>query len=95
MPNLQPPVTSVDQALAYRERILAALPPDQPFRPLMTLYLTDDTSPDDISSAADSDVVFAAKLYPAGATTNSAPHSSAIICHGTILAWCSITETTI
>ena len=72
MPNLVPPLTTVDQALAYRERILAALPAGAGFEPLMTLYLTDRTTPDEIARAKSSGLVVAAKLYPAGATTNSA-----------------------
>ena len=71
MPNLRPPVTTVAQATAYRERILAALPAGLDFTPLMTLYLTDNTSPDEIERAADSEFVHAVKYYPAGATTNS------------------------
>lgn len=71
MPNLAPPVTTVEQALAYRARILAALPAGADFEPLMTLYLTDRTSPDEIRRARESDAVVACKLYPAGATTNS------------------------
>jgi dihydroorotase len=71
MPNLQPPVTSVAQALAYRQRILAVLPTDTAFNPLMTLYLTDNTPPDEIMQAANSEHVHAVKLYPAGATTHS------------------------
>jgi dihydroorotase len=71
MPNLQPPVTSVEHALAYRERILAAVPKERSFQPLMTLYLTDRTRPEEIRQARDSGLVHAAKLYPAGATTNS------------------------
>ena len=74
MPNLRPPVTTTAQALAYRERILAALPPGSDFTPLMTLYLTDRLPPEEISRArnADDDTgIVAAKLYPAGATTNS------------------------
>ena len=71
MPNLTPPVTSTEQALAYRERILQALPSDSGFEPLMTLYLTDNTSPEDIMAAHDSGYIKAVKLYPAGATTNS------------------------
>ncbi|WP_374582266.1 dihydroorotase [Pseudoduganella sp.] len=71
MPNLKPPVTTVAQAAAYRDRILAALPEGMDFEPLMTLYLTDNTSPDEIIRAADSGFVHAVKLYPAGATTNS------------------------
>ena len=71
MPNLKPPVTSVPAALAYRERILAHVPEGRDFQPLMTLYLTDRTTPEDISAAAQTGVVPALKLYPAGATTNS------------------------
>jgi len=72
MPNLVPPVTSTEQALAYRERILAALPAGSEFQPLMTLYLTDNTPPAEIERAKASGHVHAVKLYPAGATTNSA-----------------------
>jgi len=72
MPNLKPPVTTVDQALAYRQRILAALPEGSSFEPLMTLYLTDNTSADEIRKAAAQPDIHAVKLYPAGATTNSA-----------------------
>ncbi len=71
MPNLKPPVTTVAQAAAYRERILAALPAGACFEPLMTLYLTDNTPPAEIARAVDSGFVKAVKLYPAGATTNS------------------------
>ncbi|RZI39871.1 dihydroorotase [Herbaspirillum sp. HC18] len=71
MPNLKPPVTTTAQASAYRERILAALPAGIDFQPLMTLYLTDNTPPDEIRRARDSGIVHAVKLYPAGATTNS------------------------
>ncbi len=71
MPNLRPPVTTVQQAAAYRERILAAVPAGLKFDPLMTLYLTDNTSPDEITRAKDSGFIHAVKLYPAGATTNS------------------------
>lgn len=71
MPNLKPPATTTTQAVAYRERILAALPSGMRFEPLMTLYLTNNTSPDEIRRAKDSGVVHAVKLYPAGATTNS------------------------
>ena len=71
MPNLVPPVRNVEDASAYRDRILAALPENSHFQPLMTLYLTDNTSTADIDAASDSDFVFGAKLYPAGATTNS------------------------
>jgi dihydroorotase len=70
MPNLKPPVTTAAQALAYRQRIEAAVPKGLAFEPLMTLYLTDNTPPDEIRRAADAGVV-ALKLYPAGATTNS------------------------
>lgn len=71
MPNLQPPVTTVVQAVAYRQRILDVLPVDTDFNPLMTLYLTDNTSPDDVRQAVDHAHVHAVKLYPAGATTHS------------------------
>ncbi len=71
MPNLVPPVTTTKQALDYRQRILDALPEGSRFRPLMTLYLTDVTSPAEIARARDSEHVVAVKLYPAGATTNS------------------------
>ncbi len=71
MPNLQPPVTTVEHARAYRERILAVLPPDACFEPLMTLYLTDLTPPAEIARAKASGFVHALKYYPAGATTNS------------------------
>lgn len=71
MPNLKPPVTTVDAAAAYRERILAARPAGSRFEPLMTLYLTDNTSPAEIRKAKASSFVHAVKLYPAGATTNS------------------------
>ncbi|MFY7866242.1 dihydroorotase [Roseateles sp.] len=70
MPNLRPPVTTAEQAAAYRERIRAAVPADCNFQPLMTLYLTDLTPVDEIKRAKDAGVV-ALKLYPAGATTNS------------------------
>lgn len=71
MPNLRPPVTTVAQAAAYRQRILAALPAGSTFEPLMTLYLTDNTPAEEIHRAAASGFVKAVKLYPAGATTNS------------------------
>ncbi|MGV7210965.1 dihydroorotase [Oxalobacteraceae bacterium A2-2] len=71
MPNLKPPVTTTAAAEAYRGRILAALPEGMSFEPLMTLYLTNNTSPDEIRRASDSGFVHAVKLYPAGATTNS------------------------
>ncbi len=71
MPNLKPPVTTVEQAAAYRQRILDALPAGMAFEPLMTLYLTDNTSPEEIAKARASGFVHGVKLYPAGATTNS------------------------
>jgi dihydroorotase len=70
MPNLKPPVTTTAQALAYRDRIQAALPEGSDFTPLMTLYLTDGTAPDEVRRAKDAGIV-AFKLYPAGATTHS------------------------
>ncbi len=71
MPNLKPPVTTTDAAGAYRARILAALPPDCTFEPLMTLYLTDRTDAAEIARARACGFVHAFKYYPAGATTNS------------------------
>ncbi|KUE87350.1 dihydroorotase [Cupriavidus necator] len=71
MPNLKPPVTTVAQAQAYRARILAALPAGLQFEPLMTLYLTDNTTAEEIAAAKASGFVHGVKLYPAGATTNS------------------------
>ncbi|MCP4897495.1 MAG: dihydroorotase, partial [bacterium] len=71
MPNLQPPIRTTEQALAYRERILAAVPADVAFEPLMTLYLTDTTPVEEIARAKASGCIVACKLYPAGATTNS------------------------
>jgi dihydroorotase len=71
MPNLKPPVTTTAQAQQYRDRILAALPAGTDFTPLMTLYLTDNTTPDDILRAKESGFIHGVKLYPAGATTNS------------------------
>ena len=71
MPNLRPPVTTVEQAAAYRARIIKALPAGSRFEPLMTLYLTDNTPPEEIERARASGFVHAVKLYPAGATTNS------------------------
>ena len=71
MPNLKPPVTTVAQAQAYRERIMAALPTGSTFQPLMTLYLTEATEPAEIARAKASGFVHAVKYYPAGATTNS------------------------
>ncbi|MBA3323959.1 MAG: dihydroorotase [Rhodobacteraceae bacterium] len=72
MPNLAPPVATARDAAAYRDRILAALPERQDFTPLMTLYLTEATDPDDVAAAAADGLATAVKLYPAGATTNSA-----------------------
>jgi dihydroorotase len=71
MPNLKPPITNCRGAESYRQRILSDLPENSQFQPLMTLYLTDNTSVEDINLAAASDNIYAAKLYPAGATTNS------------------------
>jgi len=72
MPNLVPPVVTATHAAAYRDRILAALPEGMAFEPLMTLYLTEDTDAEDVAAAHASGLVTAVKLYPAGATTNSA-----------------------
>jgi dihydroorotase len=72
MPNLVPPVVTGDQARAYRSRILAARPAGSDFTPLMTLYLTEETDPDDVEAAYAAGLISAVKLYPAGATTNSA-----------------------
>ena len=72
MPNLKPPLVTTGMALAYRERILSALPQDVRFEPLMTLYLTDNTPPAEIAAARKSGAVHGVKYYPAGATTNSA-----------------------
>lgn len=72
MPNLVPPVVTADQAAAYRDRIRAALPDGADFTPLMTLYLTEDTDADDLARAHAEGIAVAVKLYPAGATTNSA-----------------------
>src|SRR5690606_34989493 len=72
MPNLVPPVRNAAEAEAYRQRILAVRPAGSRFEPLMVLYLTDNTTPEDIRNAKASGFVHAAKLYPAGATTNSA-----------------------
>ena len=71
MPNLKPPVVTVDAAIAYRDRILAAVPNGMTFDPLMTLYLTPDLGPEIIKEAASSEHVYGVKLYPQGATTNS------------------------
>ena len=72
MPNLVPPVVTAANAITYRNRILAALPEGLEFEPLMTLYLTEDTDPADVAAAHASGLIKAVKLYPAGATTNSA-----------------------
>ena len=71
MPNLKPPVTTVARAQAYRDRIVANRPEGSDWEPLMVLYLTDNTDPDEIRAAADSGFIFGCKYYPAGATTNS------------------------
>lgn len=71
MPNLRPPITTTAAAIAYRDSIMKVLPADSDFNPLMTLYLTDTTSPNEIKLARKSEVVYGVKLYPAGATTNS------------------------
>ena len=71
MPNLRPPVATTDMAASYRARILEALPPGMHFQPLMTLYLTDHTTPEEIVAAKASGVVYGVKYYPAGATTHS------------------------
>ncbi len=71
MPNLVPPVVTAAQASAYRDRIMAAVPEGARFRPLMTLYLTETTDPEDVRAAHEAGIATAVKLYPAGATTNS------------------------
>lgn len=71
MPNLRPPITTTTMAMAYRQRIISALPAGSSFEPLMTLYLTDNTDPAEIARAKASGIVHAVKYYPAGATTNS------------------------
>lgn len=71
MPNLVPPITTVDAALAYRDRILAAVPQQDRFQPLMTLYLTDNTQANEVARGFETGIIKAVKLYPAGATTNS------------------------
>ncbi len=71
MPNLVPPVVTAADAESYRQQIQRAIPPASPFEPLMTLYLTEATQPDDVAEAAQSGLIKAVKLYPAGATTNS------------------------
>ena len=72
MPNLVPPVRTTADCIAYRERVMAALPPGSKFKPLMTCYLTDDTDPDDVERGFRDGVFTGVKLYPANATTNSA-----------------------
>ena len=72
MPNLVPPVVTAQQAMAYRDRIMAALPAGSDFQPLMTLYLTEGTDPADVAAAHAAGIATTVKLYPAGATTNSA-----------------------
>src|SRR5258705_3233182 len=72
MPNLLPPVLTVKDAIAYRERLMAALPEGSNFKPLMTCYLTDATDPDDVETGFREGVFTAVKMYPANATTNSA-----------------------
>ncbi len=71
MPNLKPPVTSVEQAAAYRQRVLAAVPAGARFQPMFALYLTDNSDADEVKRVRDSEFVLSYKLYPAGATTNS------------------------
>ncbi|OLP45110.1 dihydroorotase [Rhizobium oryziradicis] len=71
MPNLVPPVVTTQDAIAYRERIVAAVPKEHSFQPLMTLYLTEHTNPDDVEDGKNTGLITAVKLYPAGATTNS------------------------
>ena len=71
MPNLVPPITDTKAALAYRERILANVPSESKFEPLMVIYLTDKTDPQELKTAFATGHIYAAKLYPAGATTNS------------------------
>ncbi len=87
MPNLKPPVTAVEAAARYRERILAALPAGARFEPLMTLYLTDSTAAQEIARARESGFVHGVKLYPAGATTHSdAGVTDVARCHGALEA---------
>ena len=85
MPNLRPPVTSVDAAIAYRQRIVSALPEGMVFTPLMTAYLTDTISPDELERGHKEGVFTAAKLYPANATTNSAAGVSDLSCITAVL----------
>ena len=87
MPNLKPPVITAEMALAYRGHILAALPPGMRFEPLMTLYLTDNTAPSEISEGRRNGTIHGVKYYPAGATTNSAAGVTDIArCYGTLTA---------
>jgi dihydroorotase len=87
MPNLKPPVATTKLALEYRGRILAALPAGARFEPLMTLYLTDNTRPEEIAAARSSGAVHAVKYYPAGATTNSDSGVTDLAkCHGVLAA---------
>ena len=87
MPNLKPPVTTTTQAATYRARILEALPAGMKFEPLMTLYLTDNTTPEEIHAAKASGFVHGVKYYPAGATTNSDSGVTAIAkCHAALSA---------
>lgn len=87
MPNLKTPVTTTEQALGYRDRILSALPAGMNFEPLMTLYLTDNTTGKEIERAKKSGLVHAVKYYPAGATTNSDSGVSELIkCEGALAA---------
>src|SRR5918992_4027967 len=72
MPNLVPPVRTTADAIAYRERVMQALPPGSTFKPLLTCYLTDETDPDDVERGFREGVFTGVKLYPANATTNSA-----------------------
>ena len=80
--NLRPPVTTTKAAVAYRKRILAALPPGLSFTPLMTAYLTDSTDPQDLKQGFEAGVFTAVKLYPANATTNSAAAAHVPAGHG-------------
>lgn len=87
MPNLQPPVTTTEAARAYRQRIRDALPRDSDFEPLMTLYLTDGTSAEEVKRARQSGIVHAIKYYPAGATTHSESGVTALTrVHGALAA---------
>jgi dihydroorotase len=72
MPNLVPPVTTIADAIAYRERVMAAVPDGSTFQPLMTCYMTDETDPDEVARGFDDGIFTGVKLYPVGATTNSA-----------------------